>query len=733
MAVVGEAPGFQEGQTGIPFTGPSGKLLDASLQYHGFNRSEVSLTNVCLCRPPDNRTPTRSEIAACSGRLQAELQELAPKQIVALGSTATQALTGSSQPITRQRVGPPRRGPSFAPGSEVIPTFHPAYCLRSQDQYPHLLHDLGKLRPELRVNWEPPTYKVFDDESNALQVLALLHRRNDDELTVDIETGLEKDFADAHVEDHTMLCVGIGYETGRVVVIGEQALMYPSVQRSLGQLLEARGIVAHNGKFDLSVLQRYGRGRLVFDTMLASYCLDERPGTHGLKYLAVELLGAPKYDDEVTKYVGKGGSYANIPRDKLYRYNAFDVGCTQLLRDRYRTELENHGLGGLNDFLTSLSPVLQRMEARGLSVDIPYLDYLTDHYLEGLDTLERQLDRWVANPRSPQQVKRALEELGVRNVATTNADMLEHLLTIAIHQDREELGLFCELMLKHRREQKLYGTYVKGTRKRLYRGSVYPTFLLHGTTTGRQASRNPNLFNVPRESSIRRMFVPREGHVYVQADYATIELRVLATLARDEYLRGIFAEGRDIHNEFSTILYGPGFNKEQRVRTKAFVYGVSYGREALSIALEYGIPRAEAQKHMDSFLGAVPDVVRFRKEVKQQALHGDTDLITHFGRHRRYYLVTRDNMRDIEKEAYAFYPQSTAADICHHALLELDKRGFDLRLSVYDSIMAECPTEDAEDVAREMSEVMKQVAIDCFTDYVPFPVDCKIGTNWGDV
>jgi uracil-DNA glycosylase family 4 len=733
VAIIGEAPGFQEAQKGIPFTGPSGQLLDAVLKQHDIDKRTVWLSNACLCRPPDNRTPTPSEVRACAPRLQGELQVLRPRHVVTLGATASQVVLGSSEPITKLRVGPPRPGPQWLPSVEVIPTFHPAYCLRSSDAFPSLQHDISKLRGDLRVDFEPPTYKVFDDEVNARAVLDILHRRGDHELTVDIETGLEKDFADAHAEDHEFLCVGIGYEPGRVAILGEMALKHPSVQQELGALLEERGWVAHNGKFDLGTLRRWGSGRLVFDTMLASYALDERPGTHGLKYLATELLGAPAYDRDVQRYVGKGGSYANIPRDKLYRYNAYDVGCTQLLRIRFGRELEAHGLTGVNDLLTKLSPVLMRMEERGLNIDLEYLDYLTEHYLDGLESLERALGRWVANPRSPQQVKRALADMG-HNVQSTDKDNLDLLQEIAFQTKNEELAQFIELMIRQRKEQKLYGTYIKGTRKRLYRGRVHSTFLLHGTTTGRQASRNPNLFNVPRESAIRRMFVPGPGNVFVQADYATIELRVLATLAKDPFLRDLFVAGRDMHNEFSDILYGPGnWGKEQRVRTKAFVYGVSYGREAFSIAMEYGIPVQEAQAHMLRFTSAIPHVMEFRKQIKEQALHGDDDLITHFGRHRRYHLITRDNMKDIVKEAYAFVPQSTAADIMHHALLKLDAMGLDLRLTVYDSILAECSPDDADDVARTMDRVMTETAKEVFSDYVPFPVDIHIGKSWGDV
>lgn len=292
---------------------------------------------------------------------------------------------------------------------------------------------------------------------------------------------------------------------------------------------------------------------------------------------------------------------------------------------------------------------------------------------------------------------------------------------------------FIQLMLEHRREAKLYGTYVKGIRKRLFAGRIHSTFLLHGTTVGRPASRNPNLFNIPRESAIRRQFVPEVGNVFIQADYKTIELRVMAVEAEDEFLASIFREGRDIHDEFSLVFYGEGFTKDQRVRTKAFVFGVPYGREAYSIALEHKISTTEAKRNMDILFQMMPGVATWRQEIKRKVLE-DQDLVTRFGRHRRFWLITDANIKDVVKEGWAFVPQATASDICTHAYIRLRRdHGLHTRVSVYDSILVECPIDDAPRVADLMVAVMEQTATELMGDKVPFPVEIKIGDNWGDV
>jgi DNA polymerase-1 len=497
----------------------------------------------------------------------------------------------------------------------------------------------------------------------------------------------------------------------------------------LKKLLDTKKWICHNGKFDLAGLRQFGTPVLYFDTMLASYVLDERPGVHSLGYLGVELLGTPDWKSVISQYVGKGDSYALVPRDVLYRYNAYDVAVTWQLYEYYLAKLDEEGRK-LHDFLVQCSNALMHGEMGGLNVDIEYLDHLTDTYLERLGELEEHLKPWVDNPRSPKQVKEALELLKVK-VADTRKETLRNALLKAKKDSEQEK--FLQLMLTQRREQKLYGTYVKGTRKRLYQDRVHPTLLLHGTTTGRLACRNPNLQNVPRESSIRRLFVPGPGNVFVQADYATIELRVLATEAEEPFLRDLFNEGRDIHDEFSLKLFGPGFTKDQRVRTKAFVYGSAYGREPFSIAQEYKIPVAEAEAMYDSFMGSIPKVQEFRAEIKRKILEDQDDLVTHFGRHRRFWLITDDNKKDVVKEGLAFIPQSTASDINLHSLIRLRSMGLDVRLPVHDSILVECSERDASDVGRVMAECMSDTAREVYSSYVPFPVDVEIGYSWGDL
>lgn len=669
--------------------------------------------------------------------------------MVALGNSAAQSLLATSDGVTKLRVGLGRTSP-YLDGVRVIPTFHPAACLRSGDFFPHLVTDIGKINITNR-KWEKPVFAVFDTPEESIQVIEELVNHPTDRLVVDIETDVEKDVAYDHPNNYEILCIGICYERGKVVVIERNALKDHRVWEWLKKLFGVKKIIAQNGKYDASgVYPRMGNVDIWFDTMIASYCLDERPGIHSLGHMGVEMLGTPDWKHVLDKYNPKALGYGVIPPDELDQYNAYDCAITWDLAEIFIERLEAEGLRDMHDRLVAAANELKFVELNGIAVDIKYNTELMTSYLQSLGVIEEELQQILRepeyaafNPRSPKQVKEALEEVfGVR-VVSTDEETLTGLVERATARGNDRLLAFCSTLLRHRREAKLYGTYVKGIRKRLYRGRVYPNFLVHGTTSGRLACRNPNLQNVPRESVIRRMFVPsKPENVFVSVDYSQAELRVLTYLARDEYFRDIFNDpDRDLFNELRPVLYGdvqdlsPAAAKELRIRIKAYVYGLAYGREEFSIAAEFGISVAEAKRGMDAFFGVIPGIVAFRKEVERSVLDGE-DLVTPFGRHRRFYLITDNNKKSTIKEALSFLPQSTASDICLGAFTELRpklKQKAVFRNLVHDSLMAECRRDDAEEVGETMRSTMVAHAERLVDGYVRFACDVTIGNSWGDV
>lgn len=591
--------------------------------------------------------------------------------------------------------------------------------------------------------WNPPEYVVADEEEFALACIEEVSNRTD-RVVVDIECGIEKDKSFDHPNRYQMLCVGVGYAKGKVLVVGENAFGFASVRDALRRLFTRVKIIAHNGKFDLGGLYpTLGDVQLYFDTMLAHYCLDERPGYHGLKDLGVEILGTPAWEHEIQKYLGTGRNYAAIPRPILYKYNAYDIAVTWDLAEYFESELDRLGLRDLHDFLVAAANQLKFLELNGIHIDKEYSLQLEAELIDKLYELRTEMGKFTdkaydknggINPNSPKQLKEFFYDNGIR-MASTDKDHLE-----ALHARLEvdsPLYMFVSLLMKFRKDGKEYGTFVKGIRERTYRGRVYTTYSLHGTTSGRLASRNPNLQNIARAKHIRQQFrVSKEENIFVHCDYKQAEGRVLCTLARDEYLRSVFADTEaDLFSELGKKLYGKSeLTKDERVRVKAYFYGLGYGREAYSIAMEYGWDPKEAERDVQGFMDLIPAVRTYQRDVKQRVLAGE-DLVTTFGRHRRFALITDENRKDVLNEALSFEPQSTASDICLRAFIRLRPRLRGLahiRLTIHDALVAEGHESHRDEIAAIMMEEMRQSGAE-WTDYVPFEVDASYGKHWGEL
>jgi uracil-DNA glycosylase family 4 len=734
LAVIGEAPGAYEAARGIPFTGPSGRLLDQVLNHHGYEREEVMLSNVCLCRPEGNADPPKTAIAACKPRLDAEIAASGVDSILAVGGTAASSLIDPKKKITNLRIGGPK--PYLEnPEIKVIATWHPAYCLRVPDAFPSFVSDAGKIRARNSKygKWKWGTYKFFDSPEVTLEVIRRLWII-DGPFVIDIETGFDKDETYDHPDHYDLLCIGISYDVDKVVVIGENALQFSRVQDELGKLLRVKGIVGHNIKSDIAGLEpKFGKIEAVGDTMLYSYIYDERPGLHGLEKLGVEIFGTPNWKSQFKTLVPKSKNYAEAPREELYLYNAKDVHVTRSLWD-YFNDSAGEREQKLHRFLMQAANAVVSLEQAGITFDVEYskkLQYeleaeLFDLEVEMEDTTGRKI-----NPRSPQQIVRWFEENGI-SLPTTEADYLQQ---IKPRLTDETQRTFIDQLLLHRRRAKLNGTYVKGFQKRIYRDKVYTTYTLHGTTSGRLASKNPNMQNIVRDKRIKHQFtVETPGNVLIQIDYKQAEGRVITHLAQDDYLASIFADPtRDIFDELTFSVYGHK-EKEERVKIKSVFYGLAYGRGAAAIGIELGISLAEAQKLLADFKALIPKTVAWQASIKAKVLSGE-DLVTPFGRKRSFWLITDQNKSDVLNEALSFMPQSIASDITLSALIQLQPRLRSLattRLTIHDALIFECKEADSEKVIQIASEEMIQAGRR-FTDFVPFTVDYSIGKRWSEL
>lgn len=741
---VGEAPGATEAKVGKPFVGVSGKLLDMLLKEYGIGRSDTVLTNACLCRPKGNATPTAEAIEACHPALEDVIEKAQPKFVIPMGVTATSSVLGKKNvKIMQERVGPPKEvGKTY----KVVPTVHPAACLRNPNLFPNLDADISKLKNSLTVTFEPPRYKEFTSVTQArLAVGQLLQRTRADTVVLDLEVGEDKDIDFGHPE--TILCAGIGYEPGKVIVIGRDAFKSNAFRQDFASLLRAKKVVCHNAKYDLGTLYRMGFGTLEAggDTMLMHYTTSET-GLHGLKYLAKELLGAPDWDAELTQYP----TWADIPPDILHKYNAYDVGTTWDLMEMFDKQMDSDD-HRLHKFLCRASDQIMLMESEGIFIDRPALDELQlqlseelelaktniqfiIHETGVLDHMDDRIKRLILknngfNPNSTDQVKAVLEALTGSKLYSTDADHLE----ILTKHRKPVVRDVATAMLEWRKKGKLYGTYVKGTLKRLGDdGRLRTSFLLHRTETGRLSSRNPNVQNVPRGETIRRIYAAEPGHKIVYGDYSNVEGRIVSILAQCKQMIEDHNSGEKIHNVIARAVYGDNFDKEQYTSAKSVVHGVNYARTPHGISEGEGIPLALANKTYNYYKRRYPEVFKWHASIKKAVLEDGETLMTPWGRKRRFHLITKENREDVYKEALAFKPQSIGSDICLEAGIELRKMGLPIRILIHDGIVAEPAEEDVEEVSNIMREVMMRSARS-FTEEIPFPVDIEVGDNWGQV
>jgi uracil-DNA glycosylase family 4 len=787
LVVVGEAPGANELVKGVPFIGLSGKLLDETMRRAGFPTWIAPYyTNALRCRPPKKNVPPSSEsISACRPRLLEEINAHPRKVVLALGNTAAKSILGNSRFTMTSGRGQVYR----LHNTIIVPSWHPAAIMRDPGKYQQLIRDMTRAADILKGDYsgEGPTetkYVVCNTPELVDKAVAGLLKVP--VIAADIETG------GLNPRKSPILCIGFAWRKGHVVIVPANHLdrlgplfglgggtnnlpspalpppqhgaedLYFSNQAGLtrNKVVEPGPIfVWHNGKFDTAFLRSFGLNATVDeDTMLLHYALDETRGTHDLKRLAMEMLSAGDYESEVKDLArGYGAAehgYSMVPRKILYKYLAKDCDYTFQIYDILRTKIEQTPalLAMYRNVLLRGSRFLQQVEERGIWVNQQTLQELQER-LEAKRNEEEDTAQGVAqqywdptryvdetgakkipkgfNPGSSKQVKWLIyNQLRLQPAKGFERDTREDTLkTMPPHP-------FVNALLSLRKVEKELSTYVYGIRDRIQAdGRIHTTYLLHGTVTGRLSSRNPNMQNIPREGGTREVFAAPPGRILVEVDLSQAELRVLAHLSRDEFLVQCYREGRKLHHEVAVTMYGEGYNGHQYIRAKAVNFGIAYGRGGASLAQEFDIPVSEGEAMVDTWFKRAPRAHKYILWCRQQPLLGKA-LVSPFGRRRRFGLVTKENLHEVQNEASNFPMQSTASDITLVAASEMEP---DLPASVeiinlvHDSILFECP--DSPDIVREVIRIakyhLKRVPEEAFRSVVPFESDAKLGFAWG--
>lgn len=332
---VSRSPGYHEAMSGRPFTGPSGKVLDYMLKEQGITRDQIRLTNVVLCAPASNKIP-KEATRACKERLDAELSSA--KLIIAGGSEAIASVFGKSRSIQSVR-GYRHELPS---GQVVVATNNPALVIRDDGVFPNLQSDFRRaFNPPATPTL--PKVKVIEDVDRAKEYITNLIEGSSRTIACDIESrgGIRK--------SATLISLQFATEGGSATVLGERQHLWEDhgfINGFLQPLFAStdHDFLWHNGSFDTKVLRHtYALpARIDHDTILLSYALDTRPGTHSLEYLLMNELDWPKYEDQEINKIKKSGAVTDY--DKFHTYAGLDVAGTYQLFYHLKTKAEKEGV-----------------------------------------------------------------------------------------------------------------------------------------------------------------------------------------------------------------------------------------------------------------------------------------------------------------------------------------------------------------------------------------------------
>ncbi len=517
-------------------------------------------------------------------------------------------------------------------------------------------------------------------------------------------------------------------------------------------------VIMHNGKFDLEVLYANGYDKVpkcrIIDTMVAAWLLDPDgmgKSPYGLEYLSETKLGLCGI--EFSELVPKGQTFADVPLEKAYPYGAEDADFTWQLWQKFEPSFKDERLSKLfYDMEMNVLPILSRMERRGIHLDkMALADYSVE--LAGqIAEKERLIYDQVGhefNIASPKQLQTVLFEerklipgKKTKTGYSTDTAVLEELC----ERTADPLP---RAILDYRSATKLQSTYVEALPVLADKDSrIHTSFIQTGTATGRLSSRDPNLQNIPvRDDAGRRIrsaFTAVPGTVLISADYAQIELVVLAHLSGDKNLGAAFINGVDVHRSTAALIYGiepESVTAEQRRFAKTVNFGVMYGMSAFRLANELGISRTEAKSFIDQYFATYSGVRDFIARTIQDAR--ETGYVqTIMGRRRVIRGINSRNkleQQGAERMAVNTPIQGSAADIVKKAMIDVQKAidSSDVLcgkltplLQVHDELIFECV--DNPDTVEKAVDCIRSCMEGAVKLNVPLRVSIEHGSNWGE-
>ena len=541
-----------------------------------------------------------------------------------------------------------------------------------------------------------------------------------------------------------------GAVTGLAVSAGGAQAAYATLD-GLGDVADkladpAASVWAHDAKTVERIALRAGAvvGDVAFDTMLAGYLLEPGTADYPLaslseRYLGADLLGGTEEEAE-------GQLFADEP----WRAVAAEAAAVALLAPVMEELIDKQGLRPLlEDVELPLASVLARMEARGVRLDVPYLEEMGESVRDRMATLKAEVFRHAGeefNLNSPPQLREILyERLGLQPGKRTSKGQLS--TDASVLEKLRDAHPIVDALLSWRELDKLNSTYLEALPRLVddRDGRLHTTFHQTVAATGRLSSSNPNLQNIPIRSElgrqIRRAFIPGgDDQVLLVADYSQIELRILAHLSGDEGLRAAFDSGQDIHAATAATVFDlppEHVDAEMRRRAKAVNYGLAYGMNAWGLATRLGITPDEAQEFIDAYFEGFPAIKEYLdRQVDRATVEGFTETLLGRRRYIPELQAANPRVRDLGRRQALNAPiQGSASDVFKVGMIAVDRTlrerpdlDCHMLLTVHDELVFEVAkdrSEEASDLIRTQMEGALKLDVD-------LRADVGLGANWSE-
>lgn len=609
-----------------------------------------------------------------------------------------------------------------------FPSKNPLFNLEDYIQEYALNSIYTKLQNQNKAKKEA-NYLLLDEKSLDLKLDEL---KNEQVVGFDCETtGLEKDSKMVGfsfcVDENEAFYVPIAHKNY------DKNISYELAKKAISKIFECY-VVGHNLKYDFEVCKReflIDYPKKYKDTMILAW-LNDSSGRVGLDFLAEKIFGfAPLYFEQI---VAKGATFADVDIKTATKYAAKDAFITFMLYFYYLKNLDKELLEA-SEFECDFIPVLINMEKNGIKVDINKLEDFTYKLKKELALIEDDIYKIAGtmfNVGSPKQLAEILftrlELKSPTKKQSTDASVLAKIEHPII-----------EHILKYREISKLISTYCEPFIKYASlndENRIFTNFLQTRTATGRLASNEPNLQNLPSRGDYAKeyksCFIANDGYVLLSLDYSQIELRLLAHFSKEPTLVKAFLNNEDIHTQTAINIFGSSDSDKRRV-AKSINFGLIYGMGYKKLSEELKIPQAQAKEYIQKYFEHFSGLYNFFENVKKNAKeNGYVKTLLKRKRFFDYANATPMLLAGYDRESVNSILQGSAADIIKTAMIQIlpllddDKK---MLLQIHDELIFEVKEELAQEFAKQVQNIMENV----FKLEIPLKTSLSIAKSWGDL